>query len=84
MESGKKCCPAEILSRLKKIEGQVRGVIRMIEDERGCEVKAAINQVGVRVVIAKLATCLEETGVAEEQVKRSVEKMAPLLRKAYM
>jgi DNA-binding FrmR family transcriptional regulator len=89
METDKKCCPEEILGRLKKIEGQVRGVIHMIEDKRHCEdilvqvaaIRAAINQVGAQMLVGRLTTCLEEAQVADERIKQAVEEFAPLLRK---
>lgn len=89
MESDKKSCQDEILGRLKKIEGQVRGVVHMIEDKRRCEdilvqvaaIKAAINQAGAQILVARLATCLEEAQVPDERIKQAVEELAPLLRK---
>lgn len=46
---------ANLLARLKKIEGQVRGISRMIEEDQYCvdilvqiaAVKAALNKVGL-------------------------------------
>jgi DNA-binding FrmR family transcriptional regulator len=89
MEANKKCCPEEILGRLRKIEGQVRGVIRMIEDQRRCEdilvqvaaIRAAINQVGAQMLVVRFTTCLEEAQVTDELIKQAVEEFAPLLRK---
>ena len=47
-----------LLKRLKKIEGQVRGVHRMIENSRDCEsiitqlavIRSAVESVGARVL----------------------------------
>lgn len=58
----------EMVSRLKKIEGQVRGVTKMIQDGRGCgevviqlgAIKAAVNKVGFTVLACHLAGCIEE------------------------
>lgn len=56
------------LRRLKKIEGQVRGIARMIEEERYCidvlqqvsAVKAALAKVESEILKAHAATCVEE------------------------
>jgi DNA-binding FrmR family transcriptional regulator len=41
-------CKSELIKRLKRIEGQARGVQRMVEEDRGCEEilhqLAAINE----------------------------------------
>lgn len=58
----------EIVSRLKKIEGQVRGVSKMIQENRSCgdvviqlgAIKAAVNKVGFTVLACHLAGCIEE------------------------
>ncbi|APC09539.1 metal-sensitive transcriptional regulator [Neomoorella thermoacetica] len=53
----------ELLARLKRIEGQVRGVSKMIQDQRGCSevviqlaaIKAALNQVAMTTLACHLA-----------------------------
>lgn len=61
-----------ILPRLRRIEGQVSGIIRMIEDDRECtdivtQVAAAskaLDKVGFKLLAANLARCImdEEEG----------------------
>jgi DNA-binding FrmR family transcriptional regulator len=61
-----------ILPRLRRIEGQVSGIIRMIEDDRECtdivtQVAAAskaLDKVGFKLLAANLARCImdEEQG----------------------
>ena len=54
--------------RLKRIEGQVRGIARMLEEERYCidvlqqvnAVKAALAKVESEILKAHAATCVEE------------------------
>ncbi|MFU8815424.1 MAG: metal-sensitive transcriptional regulator [Pseudomonadales bacterium] len=54
--------------RLKKIEGQVRGLIRMIEDDRYCidilhqvtAVKAALSKTESEILKNHAATCVEQ------------------------
>lgn len=58
---------SEVLSRLKKIEGQVRGVYKMIEDCRSCgdiviqlaAIRAAVNSVGITVLTCHMTDKIE-------------------------
>lgn len=63
-------CPEEskqaIVRRLRRIEGQVRGIQRMIENEEDCQdiltqiaaVKSAVNQVGLIVFESHALDCI--------------------------
>ena len=61
--------PEELKKRLNRIEGQVRGVAKMIEDARDCRevvqqltaIRAAVQQVSLLVVRAYAADCLLST-----------------------
>jgi len=73
--------------RLRKIEGQVRGVIRMIEEERYCidvlqqinAIKAALTKVETEVLKAHAATCVDEAiGSGNADLQR--RKFAELVR----
>lgn len=54
---------ADLMRRMRRIEGQARGVQRMLEEGAGCEdvvtqlaaIKAALNKVGVKVVACYLS-----------------------------
>lgn len=70
-----------IVKRLKRIEGQVRGVSSMVEQERYCvdilhqisAIKAALGKVENEVLKAHAATCVEDaicSGKAQEQRKK--------------
>lgn len=70
--------------RLKKIEGQVRGLVRMIEEDRYCidvlqqvnAVKAALLKVESEILKAHAATCVDEaieSGDADEQRRKFSE-----------
>lgn len=70
--------------RLKKIEGQVRGVVRMIEDERYCidilqqinAIKAALTKAESEILKAHAATCVDEaieSGEADVQRRKFAE-----------
>jgi len=55
-----------VLRRLRRIEGQVRGLARMVEEDRYCidvltqlaAIRAALAQVGVEVLDAHARGCL--------------------------
>ena len=56
------------LRRLKNIEGQVRGIQRMVEEEKYCvdiltqisAVRAALNSVGMVILRRHIETCVSE------------------------
>jgi len=58
----------EALPRLKKIEGQIRGIQKMIEKERYCidiinqvtAVQRALDQVGLRVMKRHIESCVTD------------------------
>lgn len=79
----------ELLARLKKIEGQVRGVHKMIQDRRNCgeiviqlaAIKAAVNRVGMNVLGCHLADQIE-SGLAEgKNVKESLAEFMTVFKK---
>ncbi len=57
----------DVLVRLRRLEGQVRGLQRLISEDRPCKdvltqylaARAALEQVGTRLVDAEIARCLE-------------------------
>ena len=70
--------PSSTLKRLARIEGQVRGVARMIEEGRYCidilnqmqAVKAAFSKVEDEILSSHAASCVEAaiaSGDAEDQ-----------------
>lgn len=72
----------QILKRLARIEGQIRGLSKMINSEQSCEeitnqvsaVKSAIGRVGIMVLEQKLTECLLEGKMNEEKIQ-SLRKM---------
>ncbi len=71
----------KLLSRLARIEGQVRGVIRMVEEERYCldvlnqleAVKAALNRVEAEVLKGHANHCVAhaiKSGNAHDQKEK--------------
>jgi DNA-binding FrmR family transcriptional regulator len=73
-------------ARLRRIEGQVRGLVRMIEDDRYCidvitqvqAVRAALKRVEEEVLRDHVAHCVEhaiQSGDTREQRKKVAELM---------
>jgi DNA-binding FrmR family transcriptional regulator len=64
----------ELLGRVRRIEGQARGIAKMIEDDRECAeilqqlaaVRSAAHQAAVRLVRAYAAQCVVSTDSPEE------------------
>ena len=67
-----------LLNRLKRIEGQVRGVARMIEDDRYCidvltqlqAVRAALSRVETEMLKDHLGHCIESAIVRGDQTEQ--------------
>jgi len=75
---------SHILNRLRRIEGQVRGIASMVEDERYCvdvmtqirAVRAALVRVETAMLKDHLSHCIEDaivSGSAAEQRKKAAE-----------
>ena len=65
--------------RLRRIEGQVRGVQRMLDEERDCmevltqlsSIQAAVKRVSMHIIVENLENCLvNEEGDREESLAR--------------
>ena len=80
-----------LLNRLKRIEGQVRGVTRMVEDDRYCidilsqiaAVRAALNRAESEMLKTHLGHCIESAIVAgdvQEQRQKANELIQLLER----
>ena len=81
----------KLLNRLNRIEGQVRGVARMIEDDRYCidvltqlrAIRAALNRVETEMLKDHLGHCIEGaivSGDAAEQRRKAGELIELLER----
>jgi DNA-binding FrmR family transcriptional regulator len=84
---------SKLLNRLSRIEGQVRGVTRMVEDGRYCidvltqirAVRAALVRVESEMLKAHLGHCIEDaivSGNEAEQRKKASELIQLLERSA--
>lgn len=72
-----------IINRLKRLEGQIRGLQTMIESEKDCEAvltqimaaKSALNQVGLHIIGHAMKTCLldEEVNDRDELIDEAIK-----------
>jgi DNA-binding FrmR family transcriptional regulator len=80
-----------LLNRLKRVEGQVRGVARMVEEDRYCidiltqlqAVRAALARVETEILKEHLGHCIEGaivSGDIAEQRKKAAELIQLLER----
>lgn len=62
-----------IVNRLKRLEGQVRGLQTMVESGKDCEAvltqimaaKSALNQVGLHIIGHSMKTCLLDENIKD-------------------
>ncbi|ABO51471.1 protein of unknown function DUF156 [Desulforamulus reducens MI-1] len=79
----------ELMTRLKKIEGQVRGIHKMIADNRSCSdlvtqlsaVKAAVNRVAFSVLACHLAHSIQENMEQGKEINDSLEDFMKVFKK---
>lgn len=77
----------ELKDRLRKVEGQVRGIQRMIEEGRDCEeiitqllaVRTAVDRVAGRILLTHVGDCL--TRLPPDKAKVAIGRAVHLLRK---
>ena len=81
----------ELSARLKRIEGQVRGILNMINEDKPCEeilvqisaAKSAMHKVGQRVLEGHLRHCVVDgirNGDEEETIQRLAEAVEQFAR----
>jgi len=72
-----------VTKRLRRIEGQVRGIIKMIEDDKSCEdiliqigsAKAALHKTGQVVLEGHLHHCVLN-GIRESKEDETIKKLS--------
>lgn len=70
-------------NRLKRAQGQLAGVVRMLEEGRDCEdvvtqlaaVNRALDRAGFAIVASGLKECLTQEGGAESLDTQKMEKL---------
>ena len=73
-----------LLRRLRRIEGQVRGLERMVEDERYCveildqiaAARTALEQVGLRLLENHARHCVRGSKADVDELMAAVERFA--------
>ncbi|HWO96468.1 MAG TPA: metal-sensitive transcriptional regulator [Bacillus sp. (in: firmicutes)] len=77
-------------NRLKRIEGQVRGVLRMMEEDKNCKdvvtqlsaVRSAVDRTIAQIVALNLEQCLIEKQATGEDTSKVLEEAIQLLVKS--
>ncbi|MDR0571774.1 MAG: metal-sensing transcriptional repressor [Rickettsiales bacterium] len=75
-----------IIKRLKRIEGQVRAIIRMVESDKPCEeililisaAKSALHKVGQVVLEGHLRHCVVD-GIKNGEEEKTINKLLSAL-----
>ena len=83
---------AALTKRLHRIEGQVRGIERMVEEDRYCidiltqiaAVRTALEQVGAKLLEDHVTHCVAEALVGRRGGRRGEERGAPRRRAALL
>jgi CsoR family transcriptional regulator, copper-sensing transcriptional repressor len=89
MQAGAK---ASVMKRLKRIEGQVRGLARLVEDDRYCidivtqlsAVRAALRRADEEILTDHVARCVEQAinSGNKTQPRRKLAELTGVLRRA--
>lgn len=90
MEEKKVVTKKDIQTRLRRIEGQIKGIEKMVESEACCKdvliqvaaVRAAVNKVGGLVLENYAKTCLicDDNRSEEEKVEELVSTLTMFLK----
>ncbi len=79
----------ELIDRLRRIEGQARGIQRMLEESRDCEevlfqlaaMRSAINRVGIKLISNMMERCLREQYVEGRECKEDFDRVIDIFLK---
>jgi DNA-binding FrmR family transcriptional regulator len=71
-----------VIKRLKRIEGQIRGLIKMVEDDKSCEeiliqissAKAALHKTGQVILEGHLYHCVLD-GIRDGKEDETIKKL---------
>lgn len=77
-------------SRLKRIEGQIRGILRMMEEGQECKdvitqlsaVRSGVDRTIGVIVSENLVTCVRDSEGDEEKMNDSIQQAVELLVKS--
>ena len=87
MSEIKKDSKTDILKRLRRIEGQVKGIHKMIEEDKNCAdiliqvaaVRAAINRAGSLILEKHSMKCIENAASSEDR-KQAMSDLAKTIQ----
>jgi CsoR family transcriptional regulator, copper-sensing transcriptional repressor len=74
----------DVVTRLKRVQGQIGGVIRMIEDGRDCAdvvtqlsaAARALDRAGFKIIATGMRQCMVETDEGTRQInQKELEKL---------
>ncbi|KAA6451938.1 metal-sensitive transcriptional regulator [Bacillus swezeyi] len=80
----------QIMKRLKRVEGQVGGVLRMMNEEKNCKdvvsqlsaIRSAVDKTIAVIVADNLEKCLKEEMASGGDTQKMVEEAVNLLVKS--
>ncbi len=67
----------DIINRLKRVEGQIRGIIRMIEEEKDC--RSVIHQLNAAKTAIDRAIAYSVVNQLQESVKHHPEHLEEVM-----
>lgn len=79
---------SDIMRRLRRLEGQVRGIQKMLEEGRDCTeiiiqllaIRGAVDEVGLLLLRDELNRCLVAMGEEESSASPQVQQLREVLR----
>ncbi len=77
-------------NRLKRLEGQVRGVIRMMEEEKHCKdvvtqlsaVRSAVDRAMGYIVAKNLETCIRDANTEGKNAEDAIQEAVNMIVKS--
>ncbi|CAM3514459.1 metal-sensitive transcriptional regulator [Bacillus sp. ISL-47] len=80
----------EMKNRLKRLEGQVRGVIRMMEEEKHCKdvvtqlsaVRSAVDRAMGYIVAKNLETCIRDANTEGKNAEDAIQEAVNMIVKS--
>ena len=81
---------AKVTNRLKRIEGQLRGILRMMEEEKDCKeiitqlsaVRSGVDRTIGVIVTNNLVNCLEDSSKDDAEINVLVQQAMDLVIKS--
>lgn len=80
----------EVINRMKRLEGQLKGVIRMMDEEKDCKdiitqmsaIRSALDRATALVVAKNLAECIQDRQYSKKKREDVIEEAVQLLVKS--